>query len=99
MTDPCTLVVTAIPNPENMAEMKTYMEKAGSLAAPLGGGAPNRMKVTEVVNGDPTAIVLVMDFPSKTALSAYFASDEYQSLIPGRSRGFKSINIWVAEPM
>ena len=82
-----------------MGEMKTYLEKATPLLAPLGGGSPNRMKVTDVVNGDAAAIVMVMDFPSKKELLAAFASDEYQALIPGRGLGFNSINIWITEPM
>ena len=99
MSQACSLVATAIPNPENMGDMKTYMEKANPLLAKLGGGDAKRMKVSEVVNGNATAIVMVMDFPSKEALSAFFASEEYQALIPGRDRGFKSINIWIAEAM
>jgi len=99
MTEACTLVATAIPNPENMADMQSYMQQANPLLAGLGGGAATRMKVSEVIAGDGTAIVLVMDFPSKEALSAFFASDEYQALIPTRDRGFKSMNIWIAEAM
>ncbi|MCO4746121.1 MAG: DUF1330 domain-containing protein [Proteobacteria bacterium] len=99
MPQPCTLIATAIPNPENMDAMKTYMQKAGPLFDALGAGPANRLKVSEVVAGDGTAIVLVMDFPDRDKLSAMFESDSYQALIPARSGGFKSINIWIAEPM
>jgi len=99
MPEACTLVATAIPNPENMADMQTYMQKANPLMESLGGTAATRMKVSEVINGDAAAIILVMNFPDREKLSAMFASDEYQALIPGRSRGFKSINIWIAGPM
>ena len=99
MSEACTLIATAIPNPENMGEMQEYMQKSGPLLAVLGGGPARRMKVSEVITGDATAIVLVMDFPSRQALSAFFESDEYRALIPGRDRGFKSINLWIAGPM
>jgi uncharacterized protein (DUF1330 family) len=99
MSEACTLIATAVPNPENMGEMKNYLQNSGRLLGALGGGTGTRMKVHEVVNGYAAAIVLVMDFPSRKALSDFFASDEYQALIPGRDRGFKSINIWIAGPM
>ena len=99
MPEACTLIATAIPNPENMGDMKTYMEKAGPLFAELGDSPANRMKVSEVVNGDGVAIVLVQDFPDKEKLVAMFASDEYKALIPGRTRAFKSMNIWIAGSM
>ncbi|MFT5682313.1 MAG: hypothetical protein ACI8RZ_003231 [Myxococcota bacterium] len=99
MPKTCTLIVTAIPNPENMADVKAYQQGAGPLFAPLGGGTANRMKVSEVLHGDGAAIVLVQEFPDEEKLSAVFASDEYQALIPVRSRGFKSINIWIAGSM
>ena len=99
MTDACTLIATAIPNPENMGEMKSYLENSGPLLSSLNGGSPNRMKVSEVIAGDATGLVMTMDFPSEEALSAFFASEDYQALIPGRDRGFKSINIWIARPM
>ncbi len=99
MADPCTLIATAVPNPENMADMQTYMQEASRLTASLGGGPPTRMPVSEVVAGESAAIVMVMQFPDREKLSAVFASDEYQALIPVRSRGLKSINIWIAGPM
>jgi len=100
-TETCTLVATAIPNPnpENAADMQTYMQKVTPLLMALEGGPPRRMKVSEVVNGEGTGIVMLMDFPSREKLSALFASEEYQALIPVRDRGFKSMNIWIAQPM
>jgi uncharacterized protein (DUF1330 family) len=86
MSEACSLIATAIPNPDNMADMKAYMQQAQPLLDALGGGAANRMKVSEVIAGDGVAIVLVMDFPDKEKLSAMFASDEYQALIPTRGQ-------------
>lgn len=99
MSEACTLIATAIPNPDHMDEMKTYLEKASPLLATLGGGPTNRMKVSDVISGEGVALVMTMDFPSKEKLLAAFASDAYQALIPGRDRGFKSINMWIAAPM
>ncbi len=38
MSEACSLIATAIPNPENMADMKAYLEKAGPVLGSLGGG-------------------------------------------------------------
>lgn len=75
------------------------MQGAGPLFESLGGSPPKRMKVSEVVSGDGTAIVLVQEFPDREALSAMFASAAYQALIPARSRGFERIEIWIAGSM
>lgn len=99
MTEECTLIATALPNPENPGDMKTYLEGVGPLLTAHGGGPARRLKVTEVVNGDPAAIVMVMDFPAKENLATLFASDEYKALIPARDRGFKTMNIWIAGAM
>ena len=99
MSESCTLIATAIPNPDHMADMQAYMQGAGPLFESLGGGPSKRMKVSEVVSGSGTVIVLVQEFPDREALAAMFASDAYQALIPARSRGFKSIEIWIAGPM
>ena len=99
MSESCTLIATAVPNPENAEDMKTYVEKANPLFEALGGSAANRMKVSEVINGDGMAIVLVQDFPDREKLLAMFASDEYKALIPNRDRAFKSMNIWIAGSM
>jgi uncharacterized protein (DUF1330 family) len=98
-TESCTLVASASPNPENAADMQSYMQQVTPLLMGLEGGPPRRMKVSEVVNGDATAIVMMMDFPSREALSALFASDAYQALVPIRDRGFKSMDIWICQPM
>lgn len=99
MPEACTLIASAIPNPEHMGDVKTYIEKANPLFEALGPSAAKRMKVSEVINGDGSAIVLVQDFPDKEKLLAMFASDEYKALIPGRSRAFEAIDIWIAGPM
>lgn len=72
------------------------MQQVSPLKAGLGGGAPRRTKVREVLAGEPSAIVMLMDHPDRDALSACFNSDADQALVPIRDRGFKSVNIWNA---
>lgn len=99
MPETCTLIATAIPNPENMGDVQAYMQKPGPLFDALGGSAANRMEVSEVIAGDGRAIVMIMDFPDMDKLSAMFASDGYKAVVPARTPGFKNINSWIAGPM
>jgi len=93
------LIANAVPNPENMADMKGYLQQSAPLLDGLGGSPAKRMKVTEVINGDTPALVLIMDFPDREALAAVFASDAYKALIPIRDRGFLRMDIFIGEPM
>ncbi len=100
MPTPCTLIANAVPNPEHMEDMKAYLQQSGPLLNGLGGSAPKRMKVTHVINGESVpALVLVMGFPDRDALSAVFESEAYKALIPTRDRGFLRMDIFIGEPM
>lgn len=64
----------------------------------LGGVVIKRNKVTDIYHGEKHfTFLLVMDFPSKTALKEMFESDKYKSLIPIREKGFKTIDIFFAD--
>ena len=58
-----------------------------------------RLKVGKVINGQPSGMVLVMDFDSNETVTALFASDEYATLIPERDKGFAEMNILLAHEM
>ncbi|MBT8468694.1 MAG: DUF1330 domain-containing protein [Myxococcales bacterium] len=57
------------------------------------------MKVGGVIHGNPTGMVLVMDFDSADAISRMFESEDYAALIPARNRGFTEMNILLAQGM
>ena len=94
-----TLVVTAVPDPAEMASVQAYLHGVLPLLLGAGGQPVKRLKVSEVVNGDPSGMVLVMDFASADAIKGLFASDDYAALIPARDTGFKTMNILIAEGM
>jgi len=54
-----------------------------------------RLKVEKALNGNPSGMVLVMDFDSKEAVTSMFESEDYKALIPGRDKGFSEMNIMV----
>lgn len=94
-----TLVVTAVPNANEMAAVQEYLHGVLPLLMGAGGTLVKRLKVGEVINGSSTGMVLVMDFDSPDAISTMFESEDYAALIPVRDRGFAEMNILLTREM
>lgn len=94
-----TLVVTGTPNPSEMEAVQSYLKGVMPLLMEAGGTLVKRLKVAQVVNGRPSGMVLVMDFPSERDVEGLFASDEYQALIETRDKGFSEMNMLIAGEM
>ena len=94
-----TLVVTGTPNPSEMNSVQDYLQGVMPLLMGAGGTLVKRLKVAKVVNGRPSGIVLVMDFPSEEAVTEMFASEAYGELIDNRDKGFAEMNILVTNDM
>ena len=94
-----TLVVTAVPNPNEMASMQEYLQGVMPLLMGAGGKMVKRLKVDQVVNGKPSGMVLVMDFDSVSAITEMFDSDEYLALVPARDKGFAEMSIQLTSEM
>ena len=94
-----TLVVTAVPNPNEMASVQEYLHGVLPLLMGAGGTPVKRLKVDEVINGNPSGMVLVMDFDSADAITGMFESKDYAALVPVRDRGFAEMNILLTQEM
>ena len=94
-----TLVVTAVPNPNEMASVQEYLHRVLPLLMGAGGTPVKRLKVDKVINGKPSGMVLVMDFDSADAISGMFESEDYAALVPVRDRGFSEMNIVLTREM
>ncbi|MDJ1016522.1 MAG: DUF1330 domain-containing protein [Paracoccaceae bacterium] len=99
MSEATTLVVTAVPNPAEMGAVQAYLQGVMPLFKGAGGKPVKRLKVDEVLNGRPSAMVLVMDFESSDAVAELFASEDYKALVPMRDQGFQEMNIAVGREM
>ena len=99
MDDKTTLVVTAVPNPNEMASMQEYLHGVMPLLVGAGGKLVKRVKTDTVIYGDPTGVILVMDFDSTDAVAEMFESDAYAALVPARDRGFAEMNILLTRTM
>jgi uncharacterized protein (DUF1330 family) len=99
MADSATLVVTATPNPDEMPSVQAYLQGVMPLLLGAGGTLVKRQKVGQVVNGRPSGMVLVMDFPSEDSVNDLFGSEAYAALVPARDSGFSEMNILVTSDM
>jgi len=99
MSQKTSLVVTAVPNPKEQEAMQEYFKGVMPLLQGAGGEVVKRLKVAETIKGDPSGMVLVMNFDSVEKIRGVFQSDEYAALIPARDKAFPSMNILVAEDM
>jgi uncharacterized protein (DUF1330 family) len=93
------LVVTAIPNPNEMESVQSYLKGVMPLFTAAGGNLVKRLKVGETIRGNASGMVLVMDFDSDKAITELFESDEYAALVPIRDKGFKEMNILMAHEL
>jgi len=99
MAEKATLVVTATPNPTEMPSVQAYLKGVMPLLMGAGGALVKRQKVGQVINGQPSGMVLVVDFASTEAVTELFASDAYADLVTVRDKGFTEMNILVASDM
>jgi len=99
MSEKATLVVTAVPNPEEMPSVQQYLQGVLPLFTGAGGRLVKRLKVDRNIHGNPAGMVLVMDFDSADAITAMFESEDYASLVPVRDKGFSEMNIQLTREM
>ena len=99
MDEKTTLVVTAVPNPDEMASVQEYLKGVLPLLMAAGGKLVKRLKVDRVIRGNRSGMVLVMDFDSADAITAMFESNDYAALVPVRDRGFVEMNILLTNEM
>ncbi|MBI1417679.1 MAG: DUF1330 domain-containing protein [Limimaricola sp.] len=99
MSDKTTLVVTGTPIPSEMAAVQEYLQGVMPLLLGAGGTLVKRLKVTEVINGNHSGMVMVMDFDSPETIARIFMSDAYAALMPVRDKGFAEMNILMTSGM
>ena len=99
MSERTTLVVTAVPNPNEMASVQEYLKGVMPLLQGAGGTLVKRLKVGKTIKGNASGMVLVMDFDSADAVTGLFDSDDYAALVPVRDRGFAEMNILLTHGM
>jgi uncharacterized protein (DUF1330 family) len=99
MNQMATLIVTANPNPNEMESVQEYLKKVLPLFVGSGGKLVKRLKVSKIIGGNPSGMVMVMDFDSDKVITELFESRDYAALIPIRDKGFSEMNILITQEM
>jgi uncharacterized protein (DUF1330 family) len=99
MEEKATLVVTAVPNPSEMASVQEYLQGVMPLLTGAGGKLVKRLKTDRVIHGNPSGMTLVMDFDSANVVTEMFESDAYAALVSVRDKGFAEMNILLTHTM
>jgi uncharacterized protein (DUF1330 family) len=95
-----TLLVTLTPAEGQGEALGRYLQGVQPLLAAAGGTPVKRLRITETIAGTAgTAMALVMDFEDSEALSAVFAGDDYQALIPDRDKASSNVEILIGETL
>ena len=90
------LVTVAVPDPNGADALAAYQQAAGPLAAKHGGRPVAQLPVaTHPVGDTPAAFVAVAEFPSATAVEAFFGDDDYAAVTEVRDRAFRVLNVYV----
>ena len=82
-----------------MASVQEYLKGVLPLFQGAGGKLVKRLKVSRTIKGNPSGMVLVMEFDSTDAITGMFESNEYAALVPARDRGFAEMNILLTDEM
>ena len=99
MHEKTTLVVTAVPNPNEMESVQAYLKGVLPLLMGAGGKVVKRLKIDKPIHGKPSGMVLVMDFDSANSVTELVQSEDYAALIDARDRGFSQMNIMLSHEM
>ena len=86
------LIITAIPNKENMQAMQSYLENAGPFAPKYGGVFVSRYKTLKHLAGENGAELM-------SIIEDMFNDEDYKKLIDIREKGFTKLNMRICEEM
>jgi uncharacterized protein (DUF1330 family) len=83
--------------PLDREQLKAYSQAAGPTVAAFDGEFINRGPL-RVLSGDtPHQMHAIIQFPSRAQAEAWYASDDYQALLPLRDKGMDAVFTVVGE--
>jgi uncharacterized protein (DUF1330 family) len=88
------MIITAIVNKANIAELTTYLEKIQPIFAKNGAKPIARYKTVHNIAGtDSPEIVSIFEFNSSETVNSMVESDEFTGLSELRERVFSKLNL------
>ncbi|MDX2359183.1 MAG: DUF1330 domain-containing protein [Crocinitomicaceae bacterium] len=90
------MVITAIVNKENIAELPSYLEQIQSIFGKNGARPVGRYKTMQDLAGtDSPEIVSITEFDNAEIIKAMVESDEFTDLAELRARVFSKLNLMI----
>jgi uncharacterized protein (DUF1330 family) len=83
--------------PKDAEKMQAYGAAAGPIVAQHGGEVVARGPATVLSGTSAHKIAVVIKFPDAATAQAWYASPEYQALVPGREQALDSVFILAGE--
>jgi len=94
------LVINAIVNKENAAELQDYLARVMKIFGEYGGKPIGRYKTSEFILGEHSPEMIAMiEFPSANVIHELVAGADFQALGELRARVFSQLNMMICERM
>ena len=94
------LIINAITNKENMADVKTYLESIMPVFGKNGGKPVARYKTIEQLVGDESPeMIAIVEFPSTEIIKQMINGADFLALSDIRARAFTKLNIMICSEM
>ncbi len=96
MTTPVFLLIEATPNLEQKEALQGYLSQTPEVLKAHGGVPVAKYDIESALDGDKApAIMAVMSFPHREAISQFFDDVDYQALIPLRNLAFSHVRFFI----
>ncbi len=94
------LVINAIVNKENMADVNTYLESTLPLFGKNGGKPIARYKTLEQLAGEESPEMIgIMEFPSGGIIKQMINGKDFMELADLRAKAFTKLNMMICDEM
>jgi uncharacterized protein (DUF1330 family) len=95
-----TLVINAIINKENMADLQTYLGGIMPIFMKNGGVPIGRYKATDRIDGvEGSDIIALFQFPNAETIKTTINSENFKALAELRARVFSKLNMTICGEM
>ena len=85
-------------NEDQPQALAKYLELTEPVLERVGAKITERFKIREEIVGEkPAETIIIVDYPSRTAIDEVFSSSEYMQAAPFRDAAFSTYSIHVAD--
>ena len=96
MTLPVFLHIEATPDPNEMAALQAYSSQVPAIAKEHGAVTVATYDVEKALDDEKApGLFVVVSFPTRESITAFFEDPAYQALIPLRDKGFEQVRYYI----